>query len=328
MPHDDNEALPFTTDVFGRFPPSAVRVTYDPTPRPTTDKLEALIAEEWDRQTAIAEEIGRLLFNGETFRYVRHEVERPSRAGDPPVTPPARRRCHKQAAVPQQRRCHSGEEIFHVTVGPTSYRDFVGTNLYNHHRLGEFDWSFFANPVGTTATLITSDNLICYGRRSGHLAYHAGHIHTFGGSLEGQDMAADGSIDPFASLCRELREELAIRRDELADLYLVGLIRDKEICQPEMLYEARLDLTADELRQRWRTAEHRDEHDAIVTIPYRPEAIVPFIHASARIAPVAIAALFLLGRRAWGDNWFDRVAADLHTPHGSGHTADSPTGQA
>jgi hypothetical protein len=295
MPNDECARLPFVIDVRGEFTPSLVRITYDPAPRPTTPQLERLIAVEWQRQTALARQSDRVLFNGELLRYVRHEVasERP-RAMEANQTP---------SQIPNP--------ILHLTVGPTCYRDFVGTNLYNNRRLGEFEWRLFANPVGTTATLVTRDGLIAYGRRSPRVAYHAGHVHTFGGAFEACDQAPDGSIDPFGSLCRELVEELAVPRDELVDLCCVGLIRDKEIHQPEMLFEAHIKMTATELRHRWQSAEHRDEHDEIVTLPDRPEAIVPFIQSCGPIAPVAIGALFLHGHRSWGESWFRRAASDL-----------------
>jgi len=274
------DGLPFVIDACGRFTPERVRVDFDPLPRPSTPELDALIAVEWDRQVALAKGTDRMLFNGELFRYVRHEV------------------ADKQAG-----------SVFHLTVGPTCYRDFVGTNLYNRHRLGEFGWHRFANPVGTTATLMSRDGLICYGRRSKRVSYHAEHVHTFGGALEASDRKPDGGIDAFASVARELTEELGLDPEEARDLVCVGLIRDKEIHQPEMLFEARLEMTADELRSRWQSAEAKDEHDEIVTLADQPEAIVPFIKACRPIAPVAIGALFIHGLLAWGREWFDQATA-------------------
>lgn len=200
-----------------------VRIAYDAAPRPTTDELDAAIAVEWDRQLALAQGTDRLLFNGELLRYVRHDV-RPSPRG----------------------------EVFTLTVGPTCYRDFVGTNLYNKHRLDEFGWERFANPI-----------------------------------------VAVVPIDAFAAVARELEEELGLRREELHDLVCVGMIRDKEIHQPEMLFEARIELTVEELRQRWQTAEAKSEHDEIVSLPDEPGAIAPFIRSCGPIAPVAVGALFI-----------------------------------
>lgn len=277
--------LPFVIDVVGRFPPDCVRTVAVDTPRSTSPTLETLIAAEWDRRMAEAQAAGRILFNGPMLRYVSHKI----------VT-----------------AAHGGDE-FHLTVGPTCYRDFVGTNLFNHHRLGEFAWHSFSNPIGTTATLITSDNLIVYGVRSWRVSYHASHVHTFGGCFEERDRTADGQVDPFGSLSRELVEELNIRRDEMHDFVCVGLIRDKEIHQPEMLFEARLELTADELLARWETAEAKDEHDSLVTLVNEPGAIVPFIQSCGLIAPVAIGALFLHGKLTWGDGWFRNMAEALES---------------
>ncbi len=266
--------LPFIIQACGRFAPPCVRIEFDATGRPTTPELEAAIAAEWDRQVALAHGTDRVLFNGELLRYLRH------------------------ALVPG-----SGGETFALTVGPTCYRDFIGTNLFNKHRLAEFGWESFANPVGTTATLLTSDGRICYGRRSSRVSYHAAHVHTFGGALEPADVGDDGGIDAFASVARELEEELALRRDELLDLVCVGMIRDREIHQPEMLFEARLDMTAEELRRRWERAEAKDEHDEIVTLVDEPDAIVPFIKSCGPIAPVAVGALFVHGRLHWSEAW-------------------------
>lgn len=280
----DFDSLPFTIDAAGLFPPAAVSITYDDTPRPTTSELDAIIADEWDRQTVLAKQHDRLLFNGPLLRYLSHNVEK----------------------APAGRSAH-----FHMTVGPTNYRDFVGTNLFHHDRLDDFGWERFSNPIGTTATLITSDGLICYGRRSAKVSYHAKHVHTFGGAFEEADRLPDGSIDPFASVAREIAEELAIARDELIDLTCVGLVRDKEIYQPELLFEASLPFSYEEVVARWHTAEGKNEHDSLVSLDNAPDAIVPFIKNCGPIAPVAIGALFLYGLHQWGESWFEAAAHEL-----------------
>ncbi|MCA9255482.1 MAG: hypothetical protein KDA33_07580 [Phycisphaerales bacterium] len=277
------EKLPFVIDAAGRFSPDRVAVTFDDAPRPTTPEIDALIAVEWERQTAIASREDRLLFNGPLLRYLSHRVALDA------VGHPAR---------------------FEMVVGPTNYRDFVGTNLFNHDRIGEFGWERFSNPVGTTATLMTSDGRICYGRRSAKVSYHAEHVHTFGGAFEEADRLPDGSIDPFASVAREITEELGIARDELIDLTCVGLVRDKEIYQPELLFEASLPMTGAEVEQRWASAEAKDEHDALVFLADAPDAILPFVQSCGPIAPVATGALFLRGLLQWGEPWFETAVRD------------------
>ncbi|HWL93143.1 MAG TPA: hypothetical protein VNT79_06385, partial [Phycisphaerae bacterium] len=156
-------------------------------------------------------------------------------------------------------------------------------------------------------------NLICYGLRSARVSYHALHVHTFGGSLEAGDRRPDGRVDPFASVAREIVEELNVRPEELRDLVCAGLIRDREIHQPEMLFEAKIDLTAADLRERWKAAESKDEHDDLVTLPNEPDAVLPFVRSCGLIAPVAVGALFLHGRLRWGEKWFEQACRDYAT---------------
>lgn len=280
-------ALPFTNMMSGRFSPDSVRVELTGTPRLTSPALEALIAEEWVRRVDEAKRQKRVLFNGEMLRYVGHRISDDTS----PKT--------------------SDSPRLELIVGPTCYRDFVGTNLYNNRRVDEFGWDSFSNPVGTTATLITRDGRICYGLRSMSVGYHGGYVHTFGGALEPSDRDASGAVDVFDSVRRELHEEVGLRADEAATLVCVGLIRDTEILQPELLFEAAIPLSFAELRDRWTCAEARNEHVDLVALADAPDAIVPFIKACGKIAPVAVGALMLHGRARWGQNWYDRAAGEL-----------------
>lgn len=266
----------FDVMAYGRWGAERLCVDLDPSERATTPELEKAIEEEWERRVAEARRVGGLLFNGGMYRYVRHAVR--------------------------------GAE-FHLTVGPTCYRDFVGTNLYNHHRVSEIGWERFSNPVGTTATLTTSDGRIVYGRRSDKVAYHASHVHTFGGAIEACDRDGSGRVDVFGGVQRELHEELGLRPEEYEPLACVGLVRDREILQPEMLFESRVRMTFDELVERWRGAEAKNEHVELVWLANEAEAVEPFLRSCGLIAPVAIAAVLLHGRSRWGEAWY----ADLQS---------------
>jgi hypothetical protein len=281
------DALPFVVVVDGPFAPEDVVISVEESARPTTPRLESLIAEEWERQTALASRDGRRLFNGSLLRYVRHEN-----------------------VIDE-----FGQKRLRLRVGPTCYRDFVGTNLFNHHRLGEFTGEQFANPIGTTATIVTADGYLCYGRRSSSVAYHGGHVHTLGGALEAGDLAANQqTVDALAAVLRELREEVGFESEDLVQAYCTGMIRDKEIRQPEMLFDVYTGLSTAELNRRWLRAEAKDEHVALVTCPDRPGAISPFIRQCGAIAPVAVGAMFLHGRRLWGKEWYREAAVQYPPP--------------
>lgn len=265
---------------FGRFASSRLRTDFDPAPRPTQPAIEEMIAAEWDRRVEDARRRNVLLFNGALYRYVAHRLDGAASAAS-----------------------------IELVVGDTCYRDFVGTNLHNHHRLGEFPWNCYANPIGTTATLTTADGQIVYGRRSNRVAYHASHVHTFGGALEPSDRDADGRIDAFGSVIRELNEELGLNAGDVGEIVAIGLVRDHEIRQPELLFEADTRLSFTELVARWELARARDEHVELVALPAQPEAVVPFIRSCEPIAPVAVAGLLLFGRRRWGDGWYEQALA-------------------
>ncbi len=269
---------PFSVDAFGEFPPGHVHVHWTDAPRPTTADLDRSIGEIWERQLDECRNRGAILFNGTLVRWIGHRVE---------------------------------DGRLHVTAGPTNYCDFVGTNLYNRHRLGEIGRERFANPIGTTATVVSRDGWLIYGRRSHRVAYHAGFLHTFGGALEEADIRPDGSIDVFAAVRRELQEELTLGDNHLDALVCVGLIHDHEIWQPEMLFEAAVNLTRDELLGRLDQADAHQEHTAIESVRDEPDALVPFIRRAAPIAPVAVGAILLHGWRRWGLAWYENAMPAL-----------------
>lgn len=268
----------FLVEVFGEFSSSQVRVVWRDEPRPSHTALDALISETWARRRKECEQAGTMLFNGRLVRYLRHRIER---------------------------------GVVTIEAGPTDFREFIGTNWLNHARADEFGWELFSNPIGTSATLITSDGWLLYGRRSRQVACHAGYLHPFGGTLEPRDRRQDGSLDAFASILRELDEELGIRPDELEDLLCLGLIRDCRIRQPELVFDARARPTRSDIAGRLRTEDPDQEHVAVAACRDHPDAILPFIRSTRPISPVAVGALCLHGRRRFGNPWYTWASSQL-----------------
>ncbi len=270
--------VPFAVDAFGEFPPGRVCVRWTESPRPSTPELEQLIEQSWQEALARSAQTGAILFNGKLVRWLGHPLE---------------------------------DGVLHIDPAPTDYREFVGTNLYNRHRLAEFGRGRFSNPIGTTATIVSDDGWLLYGRRGRRVAWHAGYLHTFGGALEVADIRADGTIDPFAAVRRELHEELRLDDAHIADTICVGLIHDHEIWQPELLFETRVRLSRDGVLGRLDLADAQQEHTAIEYVRDEPDALVPFIRSAMPVAPVAVAAICLHGRRRWGREWFEHALEAL-----------------
>jgi hypothetical protein len=262
----------FDVDAFGLFRPGAVELHWTDTPRPTTRQLDDLIGRTWDRIKAECDRDGRLLYNGTLVRWIDHRV---------------------------------ADGALHIDTGPTDYRDFVGTNLYNRHRVADFGRESFANPIGTTATILSDDGWLLYGRRSDRVVYHAGYVHTFGGAIEQVDIRSDDFIDAFDAVHRELDEELGLGPEHIAETVCVGLIHDHEIWQPELLFETRVRMTRDALVDRLDHDDAHQEHVAIESVRDEPDALVPYILGAAPIAPVAVGAICLHGRHRWGDGWYE-----------------------
>jgi len=247
--------------------------------RTTTSAIEAHITRQWDAERAVAEQTGRTLFNGALGRLV---------SADP------------------------GDDSLVLHIGPTTYKEFLGTNVHpdpslrrDRSRPAALGDDHLANPLGISATVITADGKIVLGRRSERVALHGGYLHTFGGMLEGPDRLPDGTYDVFGCAIRELCEELPIKPGEVADLAITGLVKDAALGQPELLFDARLTIPFEDLKDRFESASLDFEHDAIESTAADPAVLTAFILAARPVAPVAQAAMLLHGRHQWGADWFE-----------------------
>jgi hypothetical protein len=275
------DAYRFMVDLAACFEPGQVRVAWSSEVPPADPALEAMIARTWDDCVREARAGGIDLFNGRLARYLRHRVD---------------------------------NGILRIEVGPTDYAAFLGTNYHNPHRAAEFGWEHYSNPLGTSATVITSDGWLLYGRRSRYVACHAGYVHTFGGGLEADECEPIGHCDIFDSILRELEEELSLAGEDIERAICVGLIRDAIVRQPELIFDVHVRPSREQLEKRLEASPSAQEHDAIVAVRDEPETAVPFILAHRPIAPVAVGALLLHGRRRFGEAWYEAAMVALQGP--------------
>ncbi len=264
---------PFVVEFFQSFSKDRLSQSWDPAPRVTLPRIEEVIARTWETALALARDGERMLYNGDLIRLIAAR------------------------ATPEQ---------LHLELGPTCYRDFLGTNLHNAGTVSPLGERYLADPLGISSVVTTSDGFLVLGRRGTRVAFHAGHLHTFGGLLEPSDRDADGRFDVFGAAIRELVEELAARKEEIAEFMIVGLVRDRTILQPELLFEATLTLTRSQLQARFDPNAPEQEHTGLEWMHDEPEALITFLRRAKPIAPVAAAALLLHGRQAWGTDWYEQ----------------------
>ncbi|MHC4675370.1 MAG: NUDIX hydrolase [Planctomycetota bacterium] len=268
----------FMVDIYGEFSPSKVRVVWYDEPRRPDARLDALVDQTWKGRLQKCQDQGISLFNGRLARYLRHDV---------------------------------GEERLVVDVGPTDYANFMATNYLNYDRVDELGLEQFGNPLGTSATLITCDGWLIYGRRNQRVACHPGYVHTIGGGIELDERQDDGTFDVFACVLRELDEELGLKRADIEEQVCLGIIRDSQILQPELVFDICIRLSRDEVTDRINPEDPDQEHVATVACRDHPGAIVPFVRSIELIAPIAVGAICLHGRRSFGDRWYERAVGEL-----------------
>jgi len=268
----------FLVDAYGEFSRSQLQIVWRDEHRPPHAELDALVADTWSRLRAECDSKGVCLFNGQLARYLRHYVE---------------------------------DGILVIEVGPSDYANFMCTNYINGHLVDKYGWGMFGNALGTSATLITSDGWCVYGRRSMRVACHSGYVHTFGGCIEPGERSEEGIFDGYSCILRELTEELGLGQRDIKELLCLGIIRDSTILQPELIFDARVDLTRDDIAGRIEPDGPNEEHDGIVVCRDERQLIVPFIKSTELIAPVAVGALCLHGRRSFGERWYRRIMREL-----------------
>lgn len=254
---------PFLLDFSGEFAPGDVRVEFSPVAGPLDSRIEPLKL-AWPQHVERVTRAGGVLFNGPMVRYLDHELD-------------------------------GGKLI--IRAEPTDYATFYCTNWLNAHLGDSIGWERFANPIGISANVLTSDGWILYGRRGQKVALHPGTVHAFGGTLEPTDRNPHGELDVFESMARELREELRLSPDEHTDLLCLGMIRDPHVRQPELVFDARLALGREELIRRLAASD--PEHDEIVAVRDEPAA-ADFLRTTPSAMPILIGALSLHARRMFG----------------------------
>ncbi len=266
---------PYVIEVLASYREPQISQKWTDEPRPTTPAIEADIARTWEAELALAQEWGGNLYNGNLVRV---------------------------------RSLRAGESTLMLSLGPTNYRDFLGTNLCGAAPAFRAGGNFLANALGVSATVITRDGHLAYGRRSHRVAYHAGFVHTFGGMVEDNDRQDDGSFNLFGCIKREVCEELGLRPAQLSGVRHVGFVRDLALQQPEMLFDVTITLARAELESLFSPEQGHGEHVAIEFLADEPDAAQGFLERIAPIAPVAEAALLLHGRHAWGTDWFEQIS--------------------
>lgn len=193
----------------------------------------------------------------------------------------------------------------HLTLSRVSYKGFLGTNLAHSELAEEFGQEALANPVGLSCALVAADGFLMMGRRNSTVAYYPNRVHPFAGALEPEDGGDRERTDVFAEVRRELKEELSFDGPDIADMRCMGLVEDRSLRQPELVFLVRSTLARGQIESQLDATEHQATY---VVDPTRSAAEAA-LRERTLLTPVGTATLLLWGRVTLGVQWFGAAAA-------------------
>lgn len=185
-----------------------------------------------------------------------------------------------------------------LALSRTGYKAFVGTNYHNAAAIvARHGRAALANPVGLSCGLLSADGFLILGRRNARVAYYPERVHPFAGALEPPAEAGDAP-DVFAEVRRELAEELGLAAADVVELRCLGIVEDRSLMQPEMVFVARARLACAEVEARLDAAEHR----ACVAIEATADGFERALRDAAQFTPVGVGTVRLVA------GWLDGAA--------------------
>jgi 8-oxo-dGTP pyrophosphatase MutT (NUDIX family) len=250
----DSTAPPFLLHALGPFARDRVVSTFDGLRMATNAETRALIEAAWISREAEASARGQLLFAGPMCRLHALSVR---------------------------------DDELALSFGPTNYRELVGTNLSHPEFGSRFGDEFLSNGTGVCAAIETVDHKLVVQRRGARVFEHPGRLHVCGGAVEPQSNSGNAVADPFATIEREMAEELGILPSEITEMRCLGLARDGATHKPEVLLHVRIDRTARQIAE-----ETSAEHTALHIIDADPASLSGWMTDHwTEIAPIGLACL-------------------------------------
>lgn len=255
----------------GAWPLTAVHAEWAEGSRPTvSDGVADCIARAWQRARDEAETCGRILFSVPLVRLVRYRADK-----------------HRLDLV----------------TGPTTYKDYVGTNrnrsellgIVGKHRLSDH----LANPLAVCVVVRSLDGMLLVARRSERTFDGPGRYHVVGGHVEVSRHVEGTRVNLGRAILDELREETGIPEGAVSSLTCIGLIEDRSTTKPELTFFAKLTRNHSDI-----AVPDNEEHVAIQWLDDTPRALTQFFALNHRaLASAGAACLILYARLAYGKGW-------------------------
>jgi hypothetical protein len=259
----------------GLYRSDQLTISYNPTLRmPKTPEIVDWMEHVWQEKLTQANTNGTRLFDAPLFRFVSVQ------ASDDQLT---------------------------LTMGDTSYKEYVTTRTQEfadaHPRQD------LGNALSVCSVIETSDGSILLEKRQGVDVY-VGRYHVIGGFFERMlDTDRGERPDPFAAMCREIREETGIQADDIRDQYCLGAVYDITTPHAELCFLTRLHIPLAEVYQR-QPEDNEIQH--LLALPVSAESLRAFIlDHHGNISATGEPNLLLYGGWKFGRAWYEGIMQNV-----------------
>ncbi len=177
----------------------------------------------------------------------------------------------------------------HLWLRPVEYKHLLYSNAHTGEIIRHYGEHQLARALGISAVVVSAEGQILLMERSDRVGEFPGCYDLFGGHI---DPPAQGEIpDPFASMEKELDEELALLPGT-ASLSLFGLLLTREARKPELLFIARCGMESEAMMRAALGARDRYEYRRLLAIPADAESVRGFLqHHRTKLSPSAFGGL-------------------------------------
>ncbi len=192
-------------------------------------------------------------------------------------------------------------DFLYLHLSRTCYRDLLFCNEHAPEILKDFGEEALVRALGISVIIETADGFLPLMQRSQALGEGAGLIDVFGGHVHPDDHARNGAPDVFHAIADELFTELNLASNDFDGIFCVGLLENWQTRKPELIFETKIKLTFDELREKARQAKEGDEYTGILSVRTNAEEVREVLRRDGKtFTPIGHGSLILLGKlRNW-----------------------------
>ena len=259
----------------GLYRPDQLDITYDPSLRMhTSPAIQEWMDTLWQQKLDTAQKKAVPLFDSQLFRLVSTEAREDS--------------------------------TLYLVLGNTSYKEYVTTREPEFAR-GRARQEL-GNALSVCSVIETDDGYILLDKRQGVDVYE-GRYHVIGGFFERDLDMATTQPDPFAAICREIREETGIQLKDISEQYSLGVVYDLTTPHAEMCFLTRLNISLEEV---YRRVPEEKEIQQLLSLYITKGSLLHFVLANhGNISATGEPNLLMYGAVRFGEEWFEEVMERL-----------------